>query len=293
MKKYLYILIFAYLIAPTVSFAISGACSDHGGVDCSIKSSAFAICNDGTESSVFYVSVNECQNDTSYTPYCAAPYLSGCTTQADYNQLQTSYGRMGDGAPNNVNAQLAQCQQQIQNNVQKEQTYQTCLSAINNPQPNPLVTQFQQETIETEKETAQLKAQGDETVNATMQAWCNDNYSVNSFYDATNTKGCDCNNGYQYSLSNDHCVITPPIIQATCSNVSVSVKTATTISLKKSLYSDLIPKKNVIQKLATTTSSIFDNLASTTQISSSTIPEQKSQKWYQKISSFIARLFGR
>jgi len=64
MKKYLFITIIAitFFTFSTSAFATSGACSDHGGVNCSAGASinGSAICNDGFESSTLYPSGTEC-----------------------------------------------------------------------------------------------------------------------------------------------------------------------------------------------------------------------------------------
>lgn len=62
---------------PNVILATSGACSYHGGVNCSFGAgpTGGAICSDGTESSVSYYAMQE----------CTVPVYYGCRTQDEYN----------------------------------------------------------------------------------------------------------------------------------------------------------------------------------------------------------------
>ena len=64
MKKYLYIIaIISFFVFSHNVFATSGACSSHGGVNCSIVGvNGSAICNDGFKSSVSYYTMQECTN---------------------------------------------------------------------------------------------------------------------------------------------------------------------------------------------------------------------------------------
>lgn len=64
MKKIIFLIIF-FSIIPFSVFATSGACSSHGGVNCSASVGLYGkvICNDGwTNSSVYYSSMSECVN---------------------------------------------------------------------------------------------------------------------------------------------------------------------------------------------------------------------------------------
>jgi len=68
MKKIIIILLFLFI--PTFTFATSGACSDHGGVNCDAGMNSFsgnAICNDWTNSSISYIDMKECMNGAQCT----------------------------------------------------------------------------------------------------------------------------------------------------------------------------------------------------------------------------------
>ena len=90
MKKIIFLAILFSLI-PFAVFATSGACSSHGGVDCSAgadSATGNAICNDGWVSSTSYYNTDECQASRSH---CIIP-TGGCDQtvldlyQNDYNQ---------------------------------------------------------------------------------------------------------------------------------------------------------------------------------------------------------------
>ena len=90
-------------------FATSGACSWHLGVNCSAgmnSSTGDAICNDGTDSSVLYVNMDECMNNLQCTP-------------AEYQSLIQIDG-------------VTAAQSQLQSDQQQEQTLNTEIANINN-----------------------------------------------------------------------------------------------------------------------------------------------------------------
>lgn len=108
MKKTLLVLLF---LVASPAFATSGACSDHGGVDCSI-SGVYATCNDGSQSSVLYDDMEECQSQ------CELPTPKGCIQQSDYDSLeqQCEYAKsLNDDDPLVLQScyQLPSCQAQI------------------------------------------------------------------------------------------------------------------------------------------------------------------------------------
>lgn len=61
MKKAVVTLFLLLLAAPV--YATSGACSGHGGVNCSVPG-FYATCNDYTQSSVLYSAMSECQDNS-------------------------------------------------------------------------------------------------------------------------------------------------------------------------------------------------------------------------------------
>ncbi len=105
---------FCYLLLPVnKTFAISGACSYHSGVNCSAGASysGNVQCNDGwINSSVAFSDTDECQ--ISYS--CPSVIVSGCTTESDYQRtlntvnqergsaraMNASRGLLGSGMDN-------------------------------------------------------------------------------------------------------------------------------------------------------------------------------------------------
>ena len=70
MKKIIFVLII--LIIPSVSFATSGACSSHGGVNCSAGANyaGKVQCNDGwVNSSVYFSDTEECKTNSGCGEY--------------------------------------------------------------------------------------------------------------------------------------------------------------------------------------------------------------------------------
>ncbi len=142
-KTFLLSLLFCGVVlsVPISAFATSGACSDHGGVDCSAgpQANGDVICNDGwTGSSVSYESMVECQT---YQPtnscvepmaYCTQDQLN--TLRMDYGSDLESVGGSDQYSPGEFNGYpqaIQTCQQQIDTYNSEMQTYEDCLSNSN------------------------------------------------------------------------------------------------------------------------------------------------------------------
>ncbi len=92
MKKTILNIIAIALIAPSVTLATSGACSYHGGVNCSAGASytGKVQCNDGwTDSSVYFSDMQECK--TTYSR-CTYPSYSTCDVQNAITQAKNRAG---------------------------------------------------------------------------------------------------------------------------------------------------------------------------------------------------------
>ncbi len=134
MKKYL--LFFGTTFVFLVSFlfygnanAISGACSYHSGVNCSIGADfdGSVICNDlWGDSSVKYDDADECKTQKT----CVPPVASGCTNESQYATLQTELIRGGtmQYAPEISSGFLAACRKEIITYQSSQVSYQSCLS---------------------------------------------------------------------------------------------------------------------------------------------------------------------
>ncbi|MES2416282.1 MAG: hypothetical protein V4504_01115 [Patescibacteria group bacterium] len=108
-------------------FATSGACSYHGGVNCSAsRVDGGAVCNDGwTNSSVSYYSMAECSTSSNCirpnTPQCSTNYQSGLMLQGLQNGSVQS-------ASDLVSGQIQACQSQNAEYQQELAEYNSCLS---------------------------------------------------------------------------------------------------------------------------------------------------------------------
>ena len=141
--------IFFILFSPRASFATSGECSYHGGVDCSAgpSISGNAQCNDGWISSVLYSETDECQSDD-FNPYsvCGSSIpqmLCSTSTLQSYQNLlnqsiqscETLNARIGSSAicsNSSLTSEIQTCQQEIQTYQQWEQSYNSCIATAKN-----------------------------------------------------------------------------------------------------------------------------------------------------------------
>ena len=137
------------LFSPRTSFATSGECSYHGGVDCSAgpSISGNAQCNDGWISSVLYSETDECQSDD-FNPYsvCGSSIpqmLCSTSTLQSYQNLlnqsiqscETLNARIGSSAicsNSSLTSEIQTCQQDIQTYQQWEQSYNSCIATAKN-----------------------------------------------------------------------------------------------------------------------------------------------------------------
>jgi hypothetical protein len=121
MKKIFLLFIFAL---PISAFATSGACSSHGGVNCSAGASYYAVCNDGTVSNTLYYLTDEC---SSYpVSSCVYPYATGYTDENVCGGLAVQanlYGMAGTAQDSS-----ALCRQQVSEYKAKVSAYNNCLS---------------------------------------------------------------------------------------------------------------------------------------------------------------------
>lgn len=134
MKRAILLLAVFCIAAP--AFATSGACSSHGGVNCSVQTTdGYAVCADGVISSVAYSAMKECVASA-----CIAPPAYGCTSQDDYDALNNqisgasySVRQSSRYAPGNMaiiaeyQQQLDTCQEQIDQYSADVEAYNTCV----------------------------------------------------------------------------------------------------------------------------------------------------------------------
>jgi hypothetical protein len=142
--------LFTFAFFSATALAISGACSYHGGVDCSAGPSigGNAQCNDGWISSVPYSEIDECQsNDFNPFSMCdsSIPQMLCSTSSLQsyeniLNQFQqsceVSSARTGGSSATCSNPTLTNeiqtCQQEIQTYQQWEQSYNSCIATAKN-----------------------------------------------------------------------------------------------------------------------------------------------------------------
>jgi len=172
------ILAVAILIIPSKVFGISGACSSHGGVNCSAGANleGNVVCNDGwANSSVLFSQTDECN--------CPLPVSYGCKTENDYGALLNSNITSGQQEFMNQisSGSLKACRDQITKYQADLLTYNKCLA---NSQP-------QQSYTNSNNNLKQLETDFISSMNAT----CKSSLGVNGYYDF-NQKSCFCNKGY-------------------------------------------------------------------------------------------------
>ncbi len=188
------IIISLIVIFPSVIKATSGACSSHGGVNCSAgmgNLGANAICNDGFESSTSYYDTKECTGNFST---CSEPIKGSCSDNSDIvrhcgTPSQYTY-EMYDICRNDCQNQINQYQSQLQ-------TYNNCISNTNQ--------NYTSNTTTIDKDTY---------VNQKMQEYCVGKYGNSVKYNSTKIV-CECIDGY-FMNSNMQCMLKEQVYQERC-----------------------------------------------------------------------------
>ena len=177
--------IFVLFASFNITYATSGACSYHGGVNCRVFSSTDgnAICNDGIESSVAYSDMDECKQ--SNPSICTPP---GTYTYMDNSQCaalqEQQFRNGGEYTPTQSSGALEYCQSQVIQYQAAEQAYQICLNSRSTYTPLP--------------------------VTLSPSASCKVQFGIHSIVSAT-TGYCSCEQGYLFD-NNKQCIATPPVI---------------------------------------------------------------------------------
>ena len=191
------------LFLPTTTFATSGACSDHGGVNCSVydSSNGAAVCNDGSDSSVAYSAMVECQQTGTYSCSSLAP---DCDPSAYDVLISQAEGDAGGQAVSAGMAGTPEASQMINNAAEpyieakaacqaRVGLYQNCLTG-----QQKLLQQEQQEVSNMQQRANNL--------------WCQAHWGLtngSSYYDSQIGQ-CrqTCNSGYVFNgwqLENGSC----------------------------------------------------------------------------------------
>jgi hypothetical protein len=198
MKKIFLLLVFLF---PLTTFAISGACSSHGGVNCTIGSSALgnSICNDGWTSSTSFYDTDECKTSL---PVCPQPYIWGYTDLSSCDQQQNLcntfnasryqsciMGGSGNCALSTNCAEADACKTQVANNDAAQQRYNQCWDTIKKYQE----TKLQQVSTENKQLDSQI-----------YNGECRLKFGPNSFYNQS-TALCSCQDGFWYDQKTKLC----------------------------------------------------------------------------------------
>ena len=188
-----FMLIFTLLTIGHAAQATSGACSSHGGVNCTVISlrDNSAICNDGWVSSVQYSDMVECNQDTNQT-YCIPPKAYTYTTSAQCASVQMQLIRNGSNryAPDIAGGVLQNCKDEVSKYQEEINNYEDCLNSAPKNKPAPI---------------AISNSERDSYINSEMQKYCIENYGPNSFNDEHYEK-CSCNTGYKLNNDGNYCV---------------------------------------------------------------------------------------
>lgn len=142
--RYFFTFLLLSLLIPASTLAISGACSNHGGVNCSVGSSVngHAICNDGWESATNFYQTDEC----SCVPPIRPQYFDSSQCAA-IGQQQVNNG-MERYSPSLARGDVASCETSVSNYQSELSNYNSCLAQmtqplfINYPTANQVPTQI-------------------------------------------------------------------------------------------------------------------------------------------------------
>lgn len=211
MKKII-LCLFLILLSPSISLATSGACSWHGGVDCSLSNSTQSIiCSDGwLDSSTSYENLSECRN-----------------VQCNVDSVKYYVGHKGMTGSASGSALIQRCEE-LNKNTSNSSGYSDYVDVAPISTDNLLKAKMQEFCVENygvnsfndwnnkkcecnagyiknsnnnfrcEKEEIVKKSQ-DEYVQQKMQKYCTNKYGDNSIY----TSGtCACNKGFSFNDSN-------------------------------------------------------------------------------------------
>lgn len=117
-----------FIVNPQNSKAISNACLNHSGINCSAGPSpyGYARCNDNTTSPILY-QLAECSSDEASG--CVAPKLSGCISRPQLDDIRNALNRYTyecQASSHQLNNIYADC-----NNFSLQRQLQICQSELN------------------------------------------------------------------------------------------------------------------------------------------------------------------
>lgn len=197
MKKIFLFVIAIILIIPNISFATSGACSSHGGVDCS-SGPAYGgkvMCNDGwVNSSVSFSSAQECN-----------------TQEADILEIDYEISR--------IDSQISQLEISRNQAVVNQTEFLAHIGALRtdgNAQGglNAVSQKYQSQIdlLNIDKDYLnKLKKQYKDELKQIEEQELANVYScpLNSHTSIIDSTKCDCDSGYQLNPTKDSCIVIP------------------------------------------------------------------------------------
>ncbi|MGC9602795.1 MAG: hypothetical protein ABSE76_03630 [Minisyncoccia bacterium] len=307
-----------FFALPNQTLAVSGMCSDHGGVNCSIgpASDGNAICNDGFESSVSYSDTDECNSNSKIN--CPWPTVYGCTKQSDYDleestcqQAQASassycgqeteaYASMGiqSAPPCNTSTPAActqadLCQAQI-NEYQAEVKQSTqCVANAMAAQEQQFQLQAQEQNLQLklQQQTDELKEQlGNQEILQAAQIACQTIAGTNGTASIENNKCViSCNSGYQEDV-NDFC---EPISVAPTPTPPPAISTPTVPVAPKILPIKQVVKNSIDHASQAAPVVTYTNATSSnTAVATSTPKVEIKRNFLDSIYHLVTSFFG-
>lgn len=220
MKK---LLLVVFLLFPFFTYAASGGCSDHSGVNCSAGAGIYgqAICNDGwTGSSVSYYSMSECVATPSVSS-CLPPITANlCTGAPNY---VASCGYSSQYTSDMYALCRADCQSKESAYQSQAAIYNSCLAQQQQTQQTNIQNQQRQQAQEKniqdmEQQLTQATQQWQEASDLKLKNSCQKLMGPYSEYDGTQAgyldTSCVCQSGYSLDASNSQCELPATV----CSN---------------------------------------------------------------------------
>jgi hypothetical protein len=219
MKKIIILLSIALLdffFTTSYTFATSGACSSHLGVNCNVYDThdASVICNDGwKDSSVLYIDAQECKLDCSIYDSSILSYgqlksqseyqlsaHSSCQRVEEYLKAKMYAAGAQDSSAGLTIVQegVATCNQEISNIQAQISQYADKITQLQNDDYS--CNAFSTNMTETTKTILQNLVQS-------QQKTC----SQNSHESLTDSTLCQCDVGYQINSTKDACIPIPPV----------------------------------------------------------------------------------
>lgn len=220
MKKTIYIFatIFFFL-SFSITYATSGACSYHSGVNCSAGASytGRVQCNDGwINSSVYFSDVIECKSQSS----CSRPQPSTYTSYAQCDGLYSSLITGGSTryTPEIATGQVSACRQQVIAYQSALERYNTCISI-------PVRSNYDESRIiraEIDRQMADIKTMDTQINQLKNLQTCQRRYGSNSIANSTSNSQCACRDGYSWNSNKTTCIKTIIELKKTIENASIS-----------------------------------------------------------------------